>query len=279
MSAPQVAAATMRRLKSDSWKGQEAADRFVSRTDSANEPAIEVANLLNGRFQQLCRPGWKVLDLGCGPGSTSRALADWGCNVVACDISKELLRALRDSMGDRAIETRVGDAFNIPATDEEFDGVVARMLLGHFPDWHLVVREMVRVCKPGGTIAFHFCSKEHRDLAGAWREKKPCELIADVPTNSPALYASAASVEEMRGVCKGLNVELIAVEASEFFNYNYWIGHALGTEGFNRYREEYQELMRSPGARDFVLWFEKTVVPYLPPFFCFANLTVIRKPL
>ena len=280
MSVESEAEKKIRLHKSGYWSSEEAANRFIQRSDPSVNPEGHLKIVLDSIFIDLCRPGWKVLDLGSGHGQTSLALADHGCSVVACDISKELLRALKSTIGERAIETRVGDAFKIPATDGEFDAVVARMLVGHFANWHGIVREMVRVCRPGGTIAFHFTSREHREAAEDWKDGKPCEELMhnDPYSSAVGMYSSMASFDEMDGACSALGVKLERIIPVEFFQYNHWIAYALGTEAFRRYRSELATWLRSDEVLRFVTWFEKEIVVNLPAHFSFGSLVIISKP-
>jgi SAM-dependent methyltransferase len=106
-------------------------------------------------FAQI-RAGQRVLDVGCGTGVVAVAAARTGAHVTGLDLTPELLRRAREnaSIVGSEIEWHEGDAEQMPFADEAFDVVVSQF--GHMfaPRPDVVTREMLRVLKPGGTIAF-----------------------------------------------------------------------------------------------------------------------------
>jgi len=104
-------------------------------------------------------PGERVLDVGCGSGVVTRALAELvgprGA-VVGMDSSPALLDVAReyaneDGIADR-IEWRVGDCRQMPFEGGSFDAVIAATVLAHVPDAERALAEMVRVTKFGGRV-------------------------------------------------------------------------------------------------------------------------------
>jgi SAM-dependent methyltransferase len=103
------------------------------------------------------RPGQDVLDVGCGPGAITVDLAARVApgRVVGLDVSPaplEEARALADRRGVQVTFT-VGDVHAIDAAAGSFDVVHAHQVLQYLPDPIGCLREMARVCRPGGLIA------------------------------------------------------------------------------------------------------------------------------
>ena len=101
----------------------------------------------------------RILDAGCGPGSTSCHIAEqYGIQVVGVDIAEAMIekansRAQGMGLADR-VEFRVADIFALPFEDEFFDGVLLESVLTPLPgDKNEAIMELRRVVKPGGWIA------------------------------------------------------------------------------------------------------------------------------
>lgn len=101
------------------------------------------------------RAGWRVLDVAGGSGNTALAAARSGCDVVSLDYVPALLdrahaRAAAEGLMIRTIE---GDAEALPFPDASFDAVVSAVGVMFAPDHDRTASELMRVCRPGGTIA------------------------------------------------------------------------------------------------------------------------------
>jgi ubiquinone/menaquinone biosynthesis C-methylase UbiE len=97
----------------------------------------------------------QILDLGCGPGIVAAALAPYAGEVVAFDITPEMLEKARQrcqEAGLRNVRFELGRAEELPFEVGSFDAVVTRLTLHHFPDPHRAVAEMVRVTRPHGRV-------------------------------------------------------------------------------------------------------------------------------
>jgi SAM-dependent methyltransferase len=103
-------------------------------------------------------PGMSLLDVGCGPGTITADLAARVApgQVVAVDITTEALDAARSEATARRqpnIEFVVGDTLALAFPDDTFDIVHAHQVLQHLADPVGALREMRRVCRPGGIVA------------------------------------------------------------------------------------------------------------------------------
>jgi SAM-dependent methyltransferase len=100
--------------------------------------------------------GQQVLDVACGTGVVAITAARVGADVTALDLTPELLQRARENaaIAGVKIDWREGDVEKLPFGDAQFDVVLSQF--GHIfaPRPAVAISEMLRVLKPGGTIAF-----------------------------------------------------------------------------------------------------------------------------
>lgn len=100
--------------------------------------------------------GQRVLDVACGTGVVAITARRVGAIVTGLDLTPELLERARENsrVADVDIEWHEGDVEALPFADATFDAVLSQF--GHMfaPRPELAVAEMLRVLKPGGTLAF-----------------------------------------------------------------------------------------------------------------------------
>jgi len=101
----------------------------------------------------------KVLDIGCGKGTTSVLLAEnYGCNVVGLDLSEDLVSQASALVKRKRLESnvsfRVGDALSMPFADDEFDVAIGQAVLILISDKKKAIQEALRVIKPGGHVGW-----------------------------------------------------------------------------------------------------------------------------
>jgi len=104
------------------------------------------------------RPGLSVLDVGCGPGTITADLAELVApgEVIALEVTEEALNLAREEAVRRqqaGIVFRVGDVHALDLPDDSVDVVHAHQVLQHLTDPVTGLREMRRVCRPGGVVA------------------------------------------------------------------------------------------------------------------------------
>jgi ubiquinone/menaquinone biosynthesis C-methylase UbiE len=101
------------------------------------------------------RAGWRVLDVATGSGNAAIAAARHGCTAIGIDYVPELLERGRRRAGVEGlpVELLEGDAEALPFEDASFDAVTSVYGSMFAPDHKQAAAEILRVCKPGGTIA------------------------------------------------------------------------------------------------------------------------------
>lgn len=99
--------------------------------------------------------GSSVLDVAAGTGNASIAAARCLCRVTATDYVPALLdRAVERAAAEHLeLETAVADAQHLPYPDASFDAVLSVVGAMFAPDQEQTAAELVRVCRPGGTVA------------------------------------------------------------------------------------------------------------------------------
>jgi ubiquinone/menaquinone biosynthesis C-methylase UbiE len=98
----------------------------------------------------------RLLDIGCGPGTISADFARRVADVVALDISDDVVAkaaAHIESLGLNNVEVSVGDTYALDYADNTFDITHAHQMLQHLTRPVDALSEMIRVTKPGGLVA------------------------------------------------------------------------------------------------------------------------------
>ncbi|KPN18714.1 class I SAM-dependent methyltransferase [Arthrobacter sp. Edens01] len=100
-------------------------------------------------------PGDYVLDIAAGTGNASIPAALAGADIVALDLTPELLEAGRAIAGSQGIDLEwvEGDAEDLPFDNGTFDAVISCVGVMFAPNHQRAAAELLRVCRPGGTIA------------------------------------------------------------------------------------------------------------------------------
>ena len=156
-----------------------------------------------------------ALDVAAGTGLLARTMSPYVKQVTAVDITPAMIHSA-NLQGITNINFEQGAAEDLPFKDNTFDVVATRFSLHHFLQPSVAVREMCRVCRPGGKVAIiDLVSSEDERLAHHYNE---LERLRD-PTHTTALSCSGLKrvVEE-----SGLRVVDSYVVEDEV-NLEYWL--------------------------------------------------------
>ncbi|KAA9001875.1 class I SAM-dependent methyltransferase [Affinibrenneria salicis] len=131
--------------------GDQASAYLSSAVHAQGNDLKKLAALLQGQS------GARLLDLGCGAGHASFTAAPHVGDVVAYDLSAQMLQVVAQAARDKGIgniSTTQGVAESLPFDDQHFDVVISRYSAHHWHDVGQSLHEVKRVLKPGGLVIF-----------------------------------------------------------------------------------------------------------------------------
>jgi SAM-dependent methyltransferase len=133
----------------DAWNAGDSYDAYMGRW--SRQIAI-------GYFDWLRLPkqlDW--LEVGCGTGALSESILS-KCepgSLLGIEQSEGFVTTARENVVDGRVEFQVGDAQDLALPDHYRDSVVSALVLNFIPDKEKALKEMIRVCRPGATVAFY----------------------------------------------------------------------------------------------------------------------------
>jgi SAM-dependent methyltransferase len=176
-------------------------------------------------------PGSRVLEIGCGVGRLTRGLAARAGEVVALDVSAEMLSRAREHNGELANVTwMLGDGTTLAGVDGgSVDACVSHVVFQHIPDPAVTlgyVAEMGRVLRPGGWAAFQVSNdpRVHRaaehNTAGRRLLRRVRAGAGRAPrgVDDPAWLGSAVDLDELTATAEraGMRVEEVVGAGTQF---------------------------------------------------------------
>ena len=111
--------------------------------------------------------GLRVLDVGCGGGILSEALAERGASVLGIDLAESALQAAEEHRAGQAVEYRLESSRETAARGEVFDVVTCMEMLEHVADPAAVLRDIHALLKPGGWAFFSTINRTLKARLGA----------------------------------------------------------------------------------------------------------------
>jgi SAM-dependent methyltransferase len=151
-------------------------DEFTRQARSFNDtPAMSSAQTLTSLIDLLpLAADQRWLDVACGPGLVTRALAPRVGSVLGVDVTPAMIELARSEAASASlgnVEFRLGDVGKLDLPNDSFDGAICRFSFHHIPAAGRVLAEMARVVRPGGSVVVSdHVSDPETDLA-AWHEE------------------------------------------------------------------------------------------------------------
>ena len=153
-----------------------------------------------------------VLDVGCGDGQISRALARSGCTVTGIDPTERNLEVARERAGGPTY-VKAG-ATDLPFDDGSFDAVVACLVFEHIDDVDGAIAEVARVLRPGGRFSFFLNHPLLQTPGSGWID----DYILDPPEQYWRIGPYLVETESIEEVELGVHIRFLHRPLSRYVN-------------------------------------------------------------
>jgi ubiquinone/menaquinone biosynthesis C-methylase UbiE len=189
------------------------------------------------------------LDIGCGTGNYTIALAEKGLNLYGVDPSEKMLKTAQS--GNQNINWLLGTAEQIPTVNNIFDGVIAILTIHHWTNIKQSLREINRVLKASGRIVFFTSTPEQ--MRGYWLNHYFPKMLDSSINKMP-------SFEIINDSCTSAGCELLLTE-------NYYI------------KDDLQDHFLYVGKNKPELYFNKKIRDGISSFSTLANEKELKQGL
>lgn len=151
----------------------------------------------------------KALDIGCGAGMLTNALALHGHCVYGIDISEKSLEVAKKYDESRSVIYKTASAYALPFSESEFDVVCAMDVLEHVEDPLRLIQEASRVLKKGGLFFFHTFN---RNFLSYLLVIKGVEWFVPNAPKNMHVYPLFIKPKEMEAMCAEKDLKIIELK-------------------------------------------------------------------
>ena len=236
--------------------------------------------MLTVDFDRLgVQAGDHVLDMGCGAGRHAFELYRRGTDVIAFDQDADELAAVSDMFAamraagevpeGAEADAKQGDALQLPFADGEFDRVVAAEVLEHIPEDEAAIAELVRVLRPGGTMAV---------TVPRWLPERICWALSDAYHEVEGGHVRIYTGDELVGKLERAGMSLAGRDHAHALHSPYWwLKCAVGVDRSDHllprtyHRLLVWDIMRRP-------WLTRTAEQLLNPVIGKSMVLYLTKP-
>ena len=205
-------------FKVNAWQKPKKAKSYASLVNASSSDFLQVASYVQWLCEDFTPKTTRVLDVGCGTGALTTPLSRAGFSVTGVDVSQAMLDQIAKS---RRVVKQVGDVLDsrlgLPSKFGEFDAVVSRWLLPHFPNWRRILSNMSDVLANRGVMYVDFPNPEHYRLA--------LQLSGNSETShgysfqddaDPSSFYRAPSSDEVADAAAAAGCKLVGVRPASF---------------------------------------------------------------
>ena len=212
----------------DAWNAGDSYDIYMGRW--SRQIAIRFLDWLN-LPKQL---GW--LEVGCGTGALTESILS-KCepsSLLGIEQSQEFVATAQANVVDDRVEFQVGDAQDLGLPDHSRDSVVSALVLNFIPDKEKALKEMLRVCRPGGTVAFYVWDYPGGGLEllrTFWKAAISLNTeAADLAENKRFPYCTQEGLKNLASAAGLVEIESTPLEAPAVFKSfdDFWNPFTLG---------------------------------------------------
>ena len=178
-------------------------DHLADQWDEFYETDRVLPLLKDGLRSFKVDPKEQVIDLGCGTGVLLGCLLehlDQDGAVTAVDISGRMIEKAKAKHQDDRVRFLVADAARIPVPDASADRVLCFSAWPHFPDPDAVIRELLRILKPGGRLHVWHVDSRHKinDIHKHAHHSVSADMLEPAERLAERMRSAGMSVEDRR---------------------------------------------------------------------------------